>query len=62
MTDLLPWSGAETPCPKCQGIKVSAEYQPARGPVGYAGGDPVPEHMARCCDRCRYRWRETPAP
>jgi len=73
MTDttiLAPFSGEETPCPKCSNPEAYTKYHRAIGPhmvlrddnAGTLQRGPLPERLKRECKRCDYSWDEALCP
>jgi hypothetical protein len=68
-TILPPYSGTETPCPKCSNPEADTRHQPALAPgmlLQSHGGrlrrGPLPERLQRECQRCEFRWDEALCP
>lgn len=61
---LPPYSGDDTPCPKCRYLEASTTYRPRLAAVlpqlfnGQCRTGRFPERMERQCGRCAYRWEE----
>lgn len=66
---LAPYSGTDTPCPKCGNGAAHTRYMPAlvrRVPAEFNAvtvyRGPLPERLERQCERCEFQWDESLAP
>lgn len=62
---LPPYSGEETPCPKCSNTRARTTWRPAVGRrtlSDLAHGGPLPERLERECERCDFQWDEALCP
>lgn len=66
---LPPYSGEETPCPKCSHPEAYTKHQHALAPATLLRDDagtlrrgPLPERLRRECKSCEYSWDEDLCP
>lgn len=58
MTDLPPYSGLRTSCPKCRASGVKVTYHAGLACFTVCRVEDLDGHLSRTCLTCGYQWAE----